>query len=70
MVLTLWFNVQRTDLFGEELYMNHLFPPALRLATPVQVDAFVNGLVPLKATLDKKAREPGRGDDGGRADEE
>ncbi len=69
-VLTLWFNVQRTDLFGEELYMNHLFPPALRLATPVAADAFVDGLAPLKAALDRKAKEPGRGDDGARGDEE
>ena len=30
--LTLWFNVQRTGRPGEELYMNHLFPPQLRLA--------------------------------------
>ncbi len=61
--LTLWFNVQRTDRFGTELYMNHLFPPALRLAKPITTDAFTDDLGPLKATLDKKAREPGRGDD-------
>jgi hypothetical protein len=61
--LTLWFNVQRTDRFGDELYMNHLFPPALRVAKPVTTDALIDGLAPLKATLDKKAREPGRGDD-------
>ena len=68
--LMLWFNVQRTDLFGDELYMNHLFPPALRLARPVAIDAFVDALAPLKATLDRKAKEPGRGDEGGRGDEE
>ena len=61
--LTLWFNVQRTDRFGDELYMNHLFPPALRVAKPITTDALIDGLAPLKATLDKKAREPGRGDD-------
>ncbi|MEO7150254.1 MAG: FHA domain-containing protein [Burkholderiaceae bacterium] len=61
--LTLWFNLQRTDRFGEELYMSHLFPPALRLARPVPVDAFVNGLLPLQAELDKKAKEPPRGAD-------
>ena len=61
--LTLWFNVQRSDQFGDELYMNHLFPPALRLARPVTTDALVDGLAPLKATLDRKAKEPGRGDD-------
>ena len=62
--LTLWFNVQRTDLFGDELYMNHLFPPAMRVAKPITTDALINGLMPLKATLDQKAREPGRGDEG------
>lgn len=61
--LTLWFNVQRTDRFGDELYMNHLFPPALRVAKPITTDALIDGLAPLKATLDTKAREPGRGDD-------
>ena len=68
--LSLWFNVQRTDQFGDELYMNHLFPPALRLAKPVATDAFVNDLVSLKAALDKKAKEPGRGDDSGPGDED
>ena len=62
--LTLWFNQQRTDLYGEELYMNHLYPPALRLARPLPVDAFVDGLAPLQAVLDKKAKEPPRGDAG------
>ena len=68
--LTLWFNVQRSDLLGDELYMNHLFPPAVRLARPVAADAFVDGLAPLKAALDKKAKEPGRGDEGGGRGEE
>lgn len=69
--LSLWFNVQRNDLFGEELYMNHLFPPGLRLARPVATDAFVDGLAPLKASLDRKAKQPGPGDDeGGEPDED
>ena len=70
--LTLWFNVQRTDLLGDELYMSHLFPPALRLARPVASDRFVDGLAPLKAALDKKAKEPARGgaDEAGRADDD
>ncbi|MEO8524788.1 MAG: FHA domain-containing protein [Caldimonas sp.] len=55
--LQLWFNVQRTGRPGEELYMNHLFPPQLRLAKPVSVDRFVEGLAPLQAILDKKAKE-------------
>lgn len=66
----LWFNVQRTDLFGEELYMSHLFPPALRLAKPVDTAAFVEGLTSLKPALDRKAKEPSRSDDAGRSDEE
>lgn len=68
--LSMWFNVQRSDQLGEELYMNHLFPPALRIAKPISSDAFVDGLATLKATLDKKAREPARGDEGGRTDDE
>jgi hypothetical protein len=55
--LTLWFNVQRTGRLGEELYMNHLFPPALRLARPTSVDHFVAGLPPMQAVLDKKAKD-------------
>jgi hypothetical protein len=65
-----WFNVQRTDQFGDELYMSHLFPPALRLARPVPVETFVDGLATLQTQLDKKAKEPARGDDGPRADDE
>jgi MFS family permease len=63
-LLSLWFNVQRSDQLGEELYMTHLFPPALRLARPVSVDAFVDGLATLRPVLDKKAKEPARGDTG------
>lgn len=69
--LTLWFNQQRSDQLGEELYMNHLFPPVLRLARPVPADRFVNGLTSLKATLDKKAKDTSGTDEAaGRGDEE
>ena len=68
-LLTLWFNVQRRDQLGDELYMNHLFPPALRVAKPIASDAFVDDLASLKATLDKKAKEPARGDEGRSEDE-
>ncbi len=62
-VLSLWFNVQRTGRPGEELYMNHLFPPQLRIARPAPVDRFVQGLGPMQAILDRKAaKEPGSGD--------
>ncbi len=69
--LTLWFNQQRSDQLGDELYMNHLFPPMLRLARPVPADRFVNGLTSLKATLDKKAKDTSGADDAGaRGDDE
>jgi hypothetical protein len=61
--LSLWFNVQRTGRPGEELYMNHLFPPQLRLARPTSVDRFVGGLAPMQAILDKQAKEQ-KGSDG------
>lgn len=63
--LTLWFNVQRTDQFGEELYMNHLFPPAMRLVKPVSNDAFIDDLARLKPRLDKKAKETTGSDEAG-----
>lgn len=69
--LTLWFNLQRSDQWGEELYMSHLFPPALRLARPTSVERFVAGMDALKPVLDRKAKAPGDGDDAGPgADEE
>ncbi len=63
--LTLWFNVQRTDQFGEELYMNHLFPPAVRLVRPVANDAFIDDLARLKPLLDRKALEKSGADEAG-----
>jgi len=71
-VLSLWFNVQRTGRPGEELYMNHLFPPQLRIARPTSVDRFIGGLAPMQAILDKQAKERGssEGDDGRGDDEE
>lgn len=66
----MWFNMQRTDRLGENLYMSHLFPPVLRLARPVPVDTFIDGLKPLQAVLDKKAKEPASGESNGASDEE
>ena len=60
--LTLWFNQQRTSRIGDELYMSHLFPPALRIAKPLATDRFIDGLAPLHALLDKKAKEPASAD--------
>ena len=66
--MALWFNHQRSDRFGEDLYMSHLLPPALRLARPMPVDTFIGKLAPLQAELDRKAKEPPRGE-GGDSDE-
>ncbi len=60
--LSLWFNVQRTGRAGEELYMNHLFPPQLRAARPKPVDSFIDSLKPMQAILDRKAKEQTGGD--------
>jgi len=68
--LTLWFNLQRTGRLGEELYMTHLFPPALRVAKPIPVETFVERLAPLRPLLDRKAQEPPSGDLGGATAEE
>ena len=54
---------------GEELYMNHLFVPQLRLASPVPVDSFIDKLAPMQAILDQKAKERG-GDDGSGEDDD
>jgi hypothetical protein len=68
--LTLWFNAQRSDRFGEELYMSHLFPPALRLAPTVSSERFFDGVAALQPLLERKAAEPGRGDDDGTSERE
>ena len=68
--LSLWFNVQRTGRPGEELYMNHLFPPQLRVARPTSVDRFVAGLAPMQAILDKKAKEQSGSDSEGAGDDD
>jgi hypothetical protein len=56
-VLSLWFNHQGSDRLGSELYMNHLFPPALRVATPVSTDRFMQDAAALQPTLDAKAKK-------------
>jgi hypothetical protein len=68
--LMMWFNTQRTGRAGDDLYMSHLFPPALRLARPVQAEQLVERLVPLQAVLDKKAKEAPSGDSNGAANED
>ncbi len=67
--LSLWFNLQARDQFGEELYMNHLFPPTWRLAKPVDSATFVKNAAPLQATLDEKAKKRDSGGDAGVDDE-
>lgn len=61
--LTLWFNHQNRDRFADELYMTHLFPPAFRLARPVDSADFVQALEPLQARLDAKAKQRDSGVD-------
>ena len=56
--VAVWFNIQRTGRPGEELYMNHLFSPFLRVARPVPVDRFVERLGPMQAILDRQAKDP------------
>ena len=55
--LSLWSNYQGGDRLGSELYMNHLFPPALRVAKPVDTPAFLQGVAAMQATLDAKAKK-------------
>ena len=62
--LNLWQNEQRSDRYGDELYMSHLFPPALRVARPVSTDQFMSGVAALQAGLDKRAKEAASGDGG------
>jgi hypothetical protein len=38
--------------------MSHLFPPGWRIARAVDTARFVQGLAPLHATLDAKAKKP------------
>ena len=66
--LGLWLNVQRTGRMGEDLYLHRLFPPAVRVASPVSVDAFVGRLADDRAVVDRQAKEragPGDEDDAG-----
>jgi FHA domain len=67
--LSLWQNQQRGDRLGDALYMSHLFPPALRVAQPVNTDTFMQGVVALQAGLDKSAKDKSSGDAAGRDDE-
>jgi hypothetical protein len=61
--LSLWFNRQNRDQLGEELYMSHLFPPALRLSRPIDTESFARDLASLQPTLDDKARKRDTGGD-------
>lgn len=54
---TLWLNWQGSDRLGSELYMSHLFPPALRVAQPVPPAQFMQGLAALQPVLDEKAAQ-------------
>ena len=53
-----WRNWQSHESLGSELYSTALYPPALRVAEGVSVQAFVDALGPFEAQLDEKAAEP------------
>ncbi|MBX3621697.1 MAG: FHA domain-containing protein [Rhizobacter sp.] len=55
--LSFWFNLQGSDRAGSELYMNHLFPPALRVAKPVDTAHFMQGVADLQPRLDANAQK-------------
>jgi hypothetical protein len=55
--LSLWFNHQGSDRLGSQLYMNHLYPPALRVAAPVDTMQFMQGVEALQPRLDAKAKK-------------
>jgi len=55
--LNLWFNLQGSDRAGSELYMNHLFPPALRVAKPMEMSEFMQGVAELQPRLDAQAKK-------------
>jgi len=67
--LALWFNQQARDQLGEELYMSHLFPPALRLARTTDTGDFVKDLARLQPRLDEKAKKRESGGDSGLDDD-
>jgi hypothetical protein len=68
--LTLWLNVQRSGHLGDELYMSHLLPPALRLAPAQPVDRFVAGMAALRPKLERQAQAPETDDAADRGDED
>ena len=55
--LSAWNNWQRTESLGSDLYLSTLLPPAVRVAKPVDADAFVSTLAPLQERLDAKAKQ-------------
>jgi hypothetical protein len=58
--LTLWFNWQRTEQWGSELYMSHLRPPSWRVAPAAELDGFMRGVQALQPQLDRKAKSDTR----------
>jgi hypothetical protein len=54
--ITLWQNHQSHGRLGNDLYLTHLLPPALRLVPAVDSGDLVNRLEGLKAGLDAKAQ--------------
>lgn len=55
--LHLWFNWQNSQRLGDELYLTSLYPPALRLAKPVDTASFLQRVEPMKTRLDEMAKK-------------
>jgi hypothetical protein len=54
-------NWYRQGQLSSELYLSALYPPAMRLVSPVKLSDFVEQSKDLQGALDKKAREPADG---------
>jgi len=68
--LTLWGNWQRSESTSSELYLAAVLPPSFRVAKTIDTDHFLEGLEPLEASLDAKARKPADEEDADGSEEE
>jgi len=68
--LLMWGHWQQTESLRSALFQSAMFPPALRVARPLDTDAFLARLQPLQAELEEKARRPDDSDGTGAEREE
>jgi len=61
--LLAWGHWQRTESTRSALFQSAMFPPALRVARPVDIETFLARLQPLEAELEAKARKPDDSED-------